>query len=785
MIRSFRFLTVCIIACIAIAAILTVPAAAARTAPGGAITDQPTAVSRVLRGTVHECRTGMPVELAVVTVMESGFMTLSDSKGSFSLDLPSGASRVHVNVVHVAYVQVPSVEVDISRESLIDVCLEWEMYETPVIEVTAELPTLQPLLHGRIEMDPGRLSDGAMSITDPLHALKKMPQVTAGADFDGRFSLHGSSPDANAFFLDGLLFPSPYHLGGLCSIYDAANMKRFCFSPAPFTAAAHGATGAVVEVETKDGTQGQDGREFSLGLMSSSMSDQRFFADGAVFTSLLARRSYIDLLYDTFADNRNMQIPNFFDVQAGVTMSIDERRYVKAGFLISGDEMFMNADGIVDSEGEQATEIGWSRRMDAFSLTYGLREGKAPGWTGRALLGWQPYRSSFEIGGSDDERMDWKGGRGTVRVDLSRRHGNGMIGVGLFTSVSSIEYDINFARGFWLAGRNENSAVRLDNDGWAFSTKNGQRWLYTGTYGEFSWTGERTGVRVGTRLEAFERSREFFAGPRVTVYRSLPKETTLMLSGGFFARDPAEDFGNPAVIGRGIRTEKAGQMSLGARKRFGGGVLLQLGGFVRREWDLPVEVEPATFRSGGAGRSGGLSMGAEGRFGKVDAFASYAFTRAERMDSPYTLAFRHETDGDLVTGLGPVEESPYWYTSPYEYRHSFQLEARANVTEAFSVSFSWRLHTGRPFTPIDDVHERAAGGYVASEGRKMSDRLPPYSRIDVHAEWRYPRAAVFVEVLNLTNRRNVFNLRYNIDYSRRTFYRMLPIMPAFGVKVFF
>ena len=113
------------------------------------------------------------------------------------------------------------------------------------------------------------------------------------------------------------------------------------------------------------------------------------------------------------------------------------------------------------------------------------------------------------------------------------------------------------------------------------------------------------------------------------------------------------------------------------------------------------------------------------------------------------------------------------------------LEAVRKFGDAFTLSLAWKASTGRPFTPIGTVHERAAGGYVAEEGRRMSDRLAPFSRIDLHAEWSYPRAAVFIEVLNLTNRHNVFNLRYNEDYTSRTFYRMLPIMPAFGLRLFF
>ncbi|MBN1165137.1 MAG: hypothetical protein JXB45_11205 [Candidatus Krumholzibacteriota bacterium] len=739
----------------------------------------------MVEGRIIDCATGKPVELAVIDLFETGAMTLSGADGSFRLPLPGPAARAHISIIHISYHQIPFMEIDPAAGRTPDICLRMQIYQTGAIEVVAASPPSPPVFLERAELDVKLLSRGALSQTDPLYALKDQASVTSGNDFDGRFSIHGSSPDANAFFLDGLLFPSPYHFGGLCSIYDGSNIGKFYFSPVPLSAAAHGATGAVIEVETKDGIGEGVENDFSLGLLSSSISSRRSVVEGTVFISLLARRSYLDLLYGTFSDQKDMQMPNFHDIQANLVKHLDHRQSLRLGLLLSGDETLLSTETMGMEGDGTGTELSWHRRLGALSLSYSCREVDSSPWWGRATLAWQPYRSTFFMSGNDIESMGWYGGRGTLRLDLGCRYRQGMITAGLFSSLSTIEYELNFGRSFWLASRNENSAVRLDNDGYAFQADGMNRWQYTGGYGEITWAGEKTGARVGLRFENFGRSEEVLASPRFSLHRMLDTKTTVLFSGGIFARDPAEDFGNPAAVGQNLLVEKAGQLNLGLSRELPARVRLQAGLFIRRDRDLAVETEPVVYTSGGRGRSKGLELGLEKRFGSWSAVGSYAWMHAQRIDRPHTLTFRPEISGQGVQNLEAAYEAPYWYSSPCEYRHSFSLEGSRQVGEHFKLSFTWKVNSGRPYTPIGTVYQRTSGGYVASEGRRMSARLPAYSRIDIHAEWSYDRAAFFVEVLNITNRRNVFNLRYNENYSDRAYYRMLPLLLGFGVKVTF
>jgi hypothetical protein len=75
------------------------------------------------------------------------------------------------------------------------------------------------------------------------------------------------------------------------------------------------------------------------------------------------------------------------------------------------------------------------------------------------------------------------------------------------------------------------------------------------------------------------------------------------------------------------------------------------------------------------------------------------------------------------------------------------------------------------------------------EGAVNSSRFPAYSRIDLRLErqlriWGNP-AEIYLEVINLLNRNNVFDYNYNSDYSEVKATYQLPRLPVLGFKLIF
>ncbi len=108
--------------------------------------------------------------------------------------------------------------------------------------------------------------------------------------------------------------------------------------------------------------------------------------------------------------------------------------------------------------------------------------------------------------------------------------------------------------------------------------------------------------------------------------------------------------------------------------------------------------------------------------------------------------------------------------SSLDVTHSATASATMSLGGDWSLGSTVRYGTGAPITPVIGGEERD-GRLVPSYGDIMSDRLPAYGRFDARLT-RFLRASRFllttyVEVLNVTDRRNVASMSYDAEYRRR------------------
>ena len=80
----------------------------------------------------------------------------------------------------------------------------------------------------------------------------------------------------------------------------------------------------------------------------------------------------------------------------------------------------------------------------------------------------------------------------------------------------------------------------------------------------------------------------------------------------------------------------------------------------------------------------------------------------------------------------------------------------------------------------------AYGGYQPIFGTQNSIRIPPFVQLDLRFaktfEIKGTTLEVFLEVLNLWNRKNAEEIVYSTDFTRRDYIRGFPIMPVLGLQ---
>jgi hypothetical protein len=142
---------------------------------------------------------------------------------------------------------------------------------------------------------------------DPLRAVEVLPGVVSTSDFSAAFHVRGGSADQNLILLDGVPIFSPFHLGGLFSVFNADMLARAELRSGGFPARHGGRVSSVLDIESDVG-DGDLQVDAGVSLLASRVAVGGGVPSGAAdalgFRNLRwrvsGRRSYFDVLLAPF-----------------------------------------------------------------------------------------------------------------------------------------------------------------------------------------------------------------------------------------------------------------------------------------------------------------------------------------------------------------------------------------------------------------------------------------------------------------------------------------------------
>ena len=150
----------------------------------------------------------------------------------------------------------------------------------------------------------------------------------------------------------------------------------------------------------------------------------------------------------------------------------------------------------------------------------------------------------------------------------------------------------------------------------------------------------------------------------------------------------------------------------------------------------------------------------------LNGWISYGFLRSKRYQAQKTV---FAVLDDAVDEGYHYEYAP----SSYDITHNLTVVTKVNLTPQINVGMTTRIATGRPITPImDAIKDPMFNYYHPIEGNINSERLPTYFRLDTSGTYYIPLKGsnyivFYAGLSNLTNRKNVLDYEYSIDYSSR------------------
>jgi TonB family protein len=624
---------------------------------------------------------------------------------------------------------------------------------------------------------------------DTLKVVQNLPGVGRSAFGSGQLIVWGSAPNETRVFLDGVELPSLYHGGGLRSTINSDLIKSIELLPGAFGAEYGRGIGGLVKAETRtlprEGTHGYVALDAidASALVSTALSSTARIA-------VAGRRSHLgDVLSRITSEDVGdfVPIPQYYDGQILAQIDLGKDEQLEIGALGSDDQLTRAID---------ATDPAEVRRQDSHDRYYRgfarytriLDDGSSVfvvpslGWDGsttRAAFGAVPtsldvaawryalragYRRKLAPGATLSLGLDAAGQRSRVSrlgsVNLPPREGD----VTVFGQPPGDQ--VNADR--WTA-----SVVSVAPYAFAELTIGPLAVAPGLRIDPYLIDGSRLTPIVGTTPALGYRRMTIAIEPRLSVTYQATRALQLRAGGGIYDQPPdATDlsavFGNPT-----LGPIRAYHASAGAAYRLTGTLSAELLGFYKSIDQLASRSELATpplataLVQDGLGRSygGQLLLRQELSHG-VFGWITYSLIRSERKDHPDTA----------------------WRLLDYDQTHVVSVLASYDLGSGWQLGARLRYATGVPRTPVmgayfnarDDQFEPLFGAHNAM-------RVPAFYQLDARLERTFAiaghRSNVFLDVQNVTNRKNPEEIIYNFDYSARKYITGLPTLAVIGARV--
>jgi TonB family protein len=613
---------------------------------------------------------------------------------------------------------------------------------------------------------------------DALRSIQNLPGMARAPGIGGALIVRGSAPGDSRVFFDEMPIPMLYHFGGLTSVINSDLLERIDFYPGNYGIRYGGATGGIVDVRPRAPATDRFHASLDADFWDASLlAESPIGEDWSVAASF--RRSYIDaILAGVMPEDGGLQFtvaPRYYDYQLIVDYHPDPTDNLRLFVFGSDDKMiFVFGDDVLANPNfgggmdfrtyfHQA-QLRWSRKLDA-------------GLSNELNLGSGYWGSDSRIG------EDFSFGLGQVPIFL--RDELSWKAHRFFTLRTGLDLDLHWAEWSVRApAQNPGEGESFDPIGAnsEFMETSGEGWFYRpGWFGEIELTPVDTvSLMYGVRVDYFSMLETAGVEPRFLARFEVVEGTTLKGGLGLFHQAPDqsqwdEEYGNPdlGLIG-------AVHYGLGIEQKLPRpleNVEVGLEGFYKDVFDLVVSSDAMVERDGalvperydndGTGKIYGLELmikhqPTERLFGWI----AYTLMKSSRVDRP----------GE--------DERPF----DYDQTHILTVVASAVLGRGWEAGLRFRLVTGNPETPVvATAYDADSDIYWPIHGETNSARLPMFHQLDLRVDKNWTlkaiKLAVYIDVQNVYNRKNVEGYSYSYDYSQRVYFTGLPILPSLGLKL--
>lgn len=256
---------------------------------------------------------------------------------------------------------------------------------------------------------------------------------------------------------------------------------------------------------------------------------------------------------------------------------------------------------------------------------------------------------------------------------------------------------------------------------------------------------------TGIRSDYHTLSKKISFDPRLSLGYQVSKYNVFRAAVGLYHQYPVpNDY--LRALDNNLDAQEAIHYILGYEYNKEGDIVFRVEGYYKDYKNLvALDYNDFRYKSMGSGFAKGIDVFLKYKYeNKFTGWISYAYSDSKR----------RQYDATTQT------------SSDYDITHNMSFTGSYNITDAINVGLSYRISTGKPYTPvISSVLDPVQNVYIPTYAEKNSDRFPTYTRADISVQYitslmnRF--CVMFVAFNNVFDTKNLYQYNYNYDYSQK------------------
>ena len=688
----------------------------------------------IISGKVKDDK-GKPVNGANVVIQGTIDGATTDDKGNFEFETDKSGKKILIITALDQADKFFEIEIVPGQNQSLNISLSKEV-KTDEIVVTAS--TFTSGANSQVTLTPMEIVRIPGADADLYRAITTFPgsyQVDEGS----RITVRGGDPNEVLTILDQASLYNPFVFDGAynSSSFSTVNpwgLKGINFSSGGFSAKFGNVLSAVLDLQSYDIPRA-NGMFALLGLANASLAGSFTNTENTFGGTFSLSKLFVKPFLELNGDKTDFSaIPNSNGFGGTAAYKIGKSSLIKYYLNYSDDKVGVrntspSFSGYFETKSQSLfSNIKFSTTPTSVSLL-------------NISLSYSSYFAGIKYGVLDNNSKNFYG---KLRTDFS---------LPLSTVIdfsTGVEYEYN---AYFLDGSFPKYFYNLKPEADVFRLNMDNNTGRIGGYAEARFKISRDFNAIGgLRSDYFTISKKTIVDPRLSLVYRLTEYSYLKAATGIYHQNPElENFLQSGMVD--LLPENAKHYILGYEYNREGDYIFRVESYYKDYSNLVSANQYGNFIANeGKGYAKGVDVFLKVRLKpKFNGWISYAYTDSKRKN--------------LLTG-------GKYLSATYDITHTVSVVANYNITNLFMLGASYKISTGRPYTPVTGaIYNAGQNAYIPISAETNSGRFPTYQRVDINSQYIFTAFNKFVILIlalnNLFNQDNLYGYTYNFDYSQK------------------